>query len=1226
MMDRFKKLATLVKLTPQQRAAARSLRAAGNQARDERQWHKARQHYSEYLVIRPDDFAIWVQLGHVCKESGNLEAADDAYGRARLLSPADSDLLLNLGHLRKRQNQFEAASLFFAEAANIDGNAAALEELKGMPVMALPVPVHPSNQQHSDAEYAVASVITGADFKMAPGIAVGDDGQLKFSGIDPQIHISFGEVFSSSKIALVKIAFEKGASFHADYGTLFYDLGGGYQAGQMIKIPYSDTESCEINLLLAVPSLIYGLRWDPVEGAGGEFKLHNIHARPILNLDDLGEVVRQLGNVDFADSEIGETLLSAEDVCTGLAPFFAKQRLSEADRTIMQPYLTPWSDRNHAYAHWCHLYANPSENDFAEMDRQIQNMSWRPRFSFVMPVYNTPPYLLCEVLDAMLEQNYPDFEICVADDCSPNPEVVQILEDYASRNSQLKFAKRSTNGHISLASNSAASLATGDFIVLVDHDDLIPPYALFVVAAYLNRFPDARILFSDEDKISPSGVHFDPYFKSCYNQYLMYGHNMVSHLGVYQRQLFEEVGGFHKGLEGSQDYDFALRCIDRINPHQIIHIPHVLYHWRQVPGSTSVAADAKDYAAYAARNGINKHFQRQQLPLTSVEGHAPGNHAIDVTHELATSISIIIPTRNGIDVLDECLKSISKCNDFNVEVIVVDNNSDHPDALSYLGRIAKIHPALNVRVLEAPGAFNFSAINNYAAGNCTGDIICFLNNDTQVLSKNWLMRARGLLAIDEIGAVGARLLYPDHTVQHFGIVTGMGGHRIAGGAHLFENGHGYGYFSKHRMIGEFTAVTAACMFVRREDFNGVGGFDPDLAVAYNDIDLCLKIRAIGRRIVCDPSILLEHKESKSRGSDTTPEKAARLEREAAWMKSRWGQQLLEDPYYSPNLSLDRPDFSLAYPPRQMWPWQLTDERPSIASGAIARAPRFFSNKGRNDQGFMAICAILKNESINILEWIAYHHALGVEKFYLYDNNSTDNVRELLSHLIDIGLVDLINWPINPGQLEAYDDFADRHRYNWTWTAFIDLDEFINPFGHDSIVDWIRGMEGASAIALQWMNYGPNQHDLPPEGLLIDNYTTRLMDEHAMHGHVKTIVRTADYIRAQGPHSMHVAGRVVDEYGQDIDQSVNYAILPVRQHQSICINHYYTRSRSEWVAKVGKGLADHRTDATIKRNPAWLDIYEREAIVHDDRITRFSDATRAMLSQLGLPIGPQQGRR
>ncbi|TKV41686.1 hypothetical protein A0U87_03985 [Sphingobium sp. MP9-4] len=1225
MMDRFKKFASLAKLTPQQRSAARAVRMAGNQARDERQWHKAQQHYSEYLNLRSDDFSIWVQLGHVCKEAGDLDAAESAYERARLINPADSDLLLNLGHLRKRQNLFEEAHLFFTQAANIDGNQAALKELNGGWIPATPsLPIiQSSDERRSETEEALAELIKGAKFSMAPGLSLGEEpGLFQFSGMDPQIHFSFTDAIASSKVAVLKIAFEKGEYFPSDFGTLFYDLGAGFQAGQMIMVPYSEGSICEVTLLLAAPALVRGLRWDPIEGAGAEIRLRHIHVEAISSLNALHAAVRCLEATQFADPDVADTLVSADEVCEGLAPFFTKDRLFEADYAVMQPFLTPWSGRHHAYSHWRHIYANPSENDYATMDRMIEEMPWRPRFSFVMPVYNTPPQLLCEVLDAMLEQNYPDFEICLADDCSPNAEVLQILEDYAARCPQVKFVRRKTNGHISLASNSAAKLATGDFIVLVDHDDLIPRYALFVVAAYLNRFPDARILFSDEDKISPSGIYFNPYFKSCFNQYLMYGHNMVSHLGVYQRALFEEVGGFYKGLEGSQDYDLTLRCIDRVDPHQIIHIPHVLYHWRQVPGSTSMAAEAKDYAAYAARNAINRQMQRQNLPLASVEGHAPGNHAIDVTHELDTSISIIIPTRNGIDVLDDCLRSIGKCDTVNTEVVIVDNDSDDPEALAYLGRVAKIHPTLKVRVLKAPGAFNFSAINNLAVENSTGDIVCFLNNDTRILSKSWLIRARGLLAMEEVGMVGGRLLYPDNTIQHFGIVTGMSDHHVAGGVHLFEDGNGYGYFSKHRMMGEFTAVTAACMFVRRADFDAVGGFETDLAVAYNDIDLCLKIRAIGRRILCDPSILVEHKESKSRGSDTTPEKAERLEREAAWMRARWGEQLLEDPYYSPNLSLKRPDFSLAYPPRQAWPWQLTDDKPSIASGAIARAPRFFSAKKRNDQGFLAICAILKNEAINILEWIAYHRALGVEKFYLYNNNSTDNVDALLEPLIEIGLVDLIDWPIRPAQLEAYDDFVDRHRHNWTWTAFIDLDEFINPLEYDSIIDWLQGFKEASAIAVQWMNFGPDGHNTPPDGLLIENYTTRLPDDHAMHGHVKTIVRTADYVKARSPHSMIVSGRIVDEHGEDIDQSVDYAILPVRKHRSICINHYYTRSRSEWAAKLNKGLADHRKDTTVSRNPAWLETYEREAIVPDVRIARFADATRLMLTELGLPAGPQ----
>ncbi|WP_397587159.1 glycosyltransferase [Sphingobium fuliginis] len=1211
-------------LSSRQRQNAVSSRKAGDDARERGQWRRAAEAYDSYLKIRPDDFGIWVQLGHMRKEAGEFDLADRAYERALRLKPNDDDLLLSLGHLRKLQDKGEEAAAFYIRAARDGVNVHALKELRStwLPDSLRSNAMSELNGRDARSEAIISKSLDGISLISALGFVPGSSrGQLRMTGYDPQILMRFPPKIASAPVVALQIAFER-CALQADQGTLFLDIGTGFNSEDFVLLDYPDEPYCAIELLIAAPQAIRALRWDPAEGEASTFVLDYIRCEPIRSIDELmAKVERHHPGSEAGDSDSSDTP-SLTQIREGLIPFFQKGKLTNSDRQIMQPFLPPWTERAHGYAHWLHLYGTPVKADFQRMDAMIQSMGWRPRFSFVMPVYNTPPQLLSEIMDAMLKQNYPDFEICIADDCSTDPQVQNILQKYAYQDQRVKITKRKINGHISLCSNSAAKLATGDYVVLVDHDDLIPPYALFVVAAYLNRFPDARIVFSDEDKISMTGERFDPYFKGCYNQYLMYGHNMVSHLGVYHRPLFEAVGGFRKGLEGSQDYDLFLRCSERVDPHQIIHIPHVLYHWRQVPGSTAISADQKDYAILAARSSIGGHMERLRLPLTSVKGHAPGNSAIAVPRELDTRVSIIIPTRNGVDLLDDCLASIARHNPDNVEILIIDNDSDEAETLNYLESVTEKYPKLDVQVIAAPGPFNFSAINNLAATRAKGEILCFLNNDTEVIESTWLDRARGLLAMGDVGIVGARLLYPDRSIQHFGLVTGMYKHAVAGGVHLFENSHGYGYFSKHRMIGEFTAVTAACLFVRREDFEAVGGFEPQLAVAYNDVDFCLKIRALGRRVLCDPMIQLVHKESKSRGHDVSTQKAARLDREALWMRERWGGRLLEDPYYSSNLSIHRSDFALAYPPRQPWPWSSHNDKPNIASGAIARAPRFVPAGRTGDRGYLAICAILKNEAINILEWIAYHRAIGVEKFYLYDNNSTDHVKDLVEALILDGIVDLIPWPINPGQIEAYDDFADRHGHNWTWAAFIDLDEFINPFGHASLVEWLEGFADASAIAIQWFNFGPNGHDVPPPGLLIESYTTRLCDDHVMHGHVKTIVRMADYDRAQGPHSFHVRGKVVDEYGEEIDQSVNYGLMQPKQHQAICINHYYTRSRQEWQSKIERGLADHGPRSQTVRNPAWIEIYEREATISDNRITKFAEATRKVMSDLNLPIGPQ----
>lgn len=572
-----------------------------------------------------------------------------------------------------------------------------------------------------------------------------------------------------------------------------------------------------------------------------------------------------------------------------------------------------------SYLAWVARYATPDEADYRRMNEIAAGFAIRPCFSFVMPTYNTPIDLLRRCINSMLSQTYRDFEICIADDNSTTPEVADYLERLAASLPRVKLKRRPRNGHISEASNTALGLATGDFVVLVDHDDEIPDYALFTIASYINARPDAAILFSDEDKINIDGRRSDPYFKSEFNEFLMYGHNMISHLGVYRRSLIESVGGFRKGLEGSQDYDLFFRCYEQIRPEQVIHIPHVLYHWRMIPGSTAVSADQKDYAIVAAQAAINGHFERMGKPLRSVPGRAAGNTAVVPSRFVDTSVSVIIPTRNGLDVLKPCIDSVRVTTDpATVEIVIADNGSNEPETLAYLCELRKTGI---VKVVSLPGEFNFSAINNQAVRHSSGEILCFLNNDAEVLSPTWLERARALLAIPEIGGVGARLIYPDGTVQHMGVTLGMGPHRVAGHPHNGIPKSHPGYFSKGFLIAEFSAVTAACLFVRRSDFESVGGFDESLTVAYNDVDLCLRLRSRGLKIICDPDAELTHKESRTRGSDQEGERARRLDSEAEAMRNRWKDLLVTDPYFSLNHSLDSASFLAAAPPRQKMPWE-----------------------------------------------------------------------------------------------------------------------------------------------------------------------------------------------------------------------------------------------------------------------------------------------------------------
>jgi len=393
---------------------------------------------------------------------------------------------------------------------------------------------------------------------------------------------------------------------------------------------------------------------------------------------------------------------------------------------------------------------------------------------------------------------------------------------------------------------------------------------------------------------------------------LMEGQNMFSHLGVYATDLVRRVGGFREGFEGSQDHDLVLRCSSQLRREQIVHIPRVLYHWRVHPQSTAGGAKAKPYTVQAAERAISEHLQRRALPLRQVSWTPVGFRAELALPEPPPRVSVIIPTRNGLKVLRPCLTSLlerTRYSDF--EVLVVDNGSDEPATLQFL---ADLEQQGRIRVLPDPSPFNYSALNNRAVQKASGELICLLNNDIEVIDPGWLEELVVQALRPGVGAVGARLLYPNRTLQHGGVLLGVGG--VANHAHLGWPGDHPGYFSRAQLTQEMAAVTGACLLVRRSYYEAVGGLNEEqLTVAFNDVDFCLKLLEQGLQNVYAPAARLIHHEAVSRGQDLSPEKAARFAAEVAWMQQRWGDQLHHDTAYNPNLSLDNPHFRLAWPPR-----------------------------------------------------------------------------------------------------------------------------------------------------------------------------------------------------------------------------------------------------------------------------------------------------------------------
>lgn len=571
-------------------------------------------------------------------------------------------------------------------------------------------------------------------------------------------------------------------------------------------------------------------------------------------------------------------------------------------------------DRND-YAAWLRRYDLLDDERRAALRTRQGFFAVQPLISVVMPTYNPNPAWLVEVIESVRQQIYPHWELCIADDCSSNAEIRTILERYQREDSRIKVVFRSQNGHISAASNSAIEVATGEWIALLDHDDLLSEQALFWIAEAINQKPDVRLIYSDEDKVDADGVRFGAYFKTDWNRPLFYSQNMISHLGVYHTALVREVGGFQVGMEGSQDYDLALRCIERIEDHQIHHVARVLYHWRVHQESTAMSSDAKPYAQMAGERALTAHFARRGVKAT-IERVKDSYRVRYALPEQLPLVSLIIPTRNGLDLLRTCVQSVLALTTYpHYEILIVDNGSDDPATLDWL---ADVQGNQRVRVLRDDRPFNYSALNNGAVRHARGELLGLLNNDLEVITPDWLDEMVSHALQPGIGAVGARLWYPDNTLQHGGVIVGLGG--VAGHAHVHMARQHAGYFGRTSLLSAFSAVTAACLVIRKSIFEEVGGLnETDLAVAFNDVDFCLRVRELGYTNMLTPYAELYHYESATRGLDDTPEKSARFNREVEYMKQRWEPLLQHDPAYSPNLSLLYSDFSLAWPPRSAVP-------------------------------------------------------------------------------------------------------------------------------------------------------------------------------------------------------------------------------------------------------------------------------------------------------------------
>ena len=647
-------------------------------------------------------------------------------------------------------------------------------------------------------------------------------------------------------------------------------------------------------------------------------------------------------------------------------------------------------DEDYDYPEW-QLKTAMSEADINAQREAWKSFSFKdgraPLISIVIPAYNTSEKYLAMLFDSIKAQTYPVFEVIVADGSEEgNTSVEETVRCFAADDDRFIYVGLGGNRGISGNTNAGLEAAKGDFTALCDHDDELPPWALYKVAEAISKNPKAKFIYTDEDKIDFDGkAFFEPHFKSDMNMELLCSVNYICHLSVIRRDLLERVGGFREEFDGAQDHDFFFRCLEeataderrllddkafikngaeclrgnfsdesiellkegRFISETVVHVPEICYHWRCHKGSTASDPKAKLYAFEAGSRAVGAHYERMGIPYENVEkGVTYGYyHTVYKKPEKGDElplVSVIIPNKDHIEDLDKCIRSVIDGSEYkNIEFIIAENNSDRAETFAYYelidnykgadgvraediaakkgidmsssgnikDRFATLDESIPVRVVYWDGIFNYSAINNFGTGFANGSILLFLNNDVELISPESLTEMVNLTVRESTGIVGARLMYGDDTIQHAGVIVGLGG--IAGAAFVGLHEKENSYMHRMMCMQDLSAVTAACLMMRKEIFEAVGGFREELAVAFNDIDLCMKVRALGKLVIYDPYVTFHHYESKSRGLEDTPEKVQRFNNEIAVFAHYWGGILEHgDPYYNTNLTLRKANFAL----------------------------------------------------------------------------------------------------------------------------------------------------------------------------------------------------------------------------------------------------------------------------------------------------------------------------
>ena len=555
------------------------------------------------------------------------------------------------------------------------------------------------------------------------------------------------------------------------------------------------------------------------------------------------------------------------------------------------------------YGPWYEAYV-PDES---ELEKQRKHrFTYEPLISVAVPAFCTPETFLIQMVESLLAQTYSNWELCIANGSPEDTVMKGVLEQYMKKDSRIRVSELTENKGIAGNTNAALEMAEGEFVGLLDHDDLLAPNALYEVVRALEADRELDAVYTDEDKVTTElDEHFQPHLKPDFNLDLLRSNNYICHFFVVRRSVVKKAGGFRQEFDGAQDHDFIFRCVEIAR--KVGHIPEILYHWRTHKASTADNPASKMYAFDAGKRAIEAHLER-----TGTEGvvtHTPDLGFFRVKYPVQGNplVSIIIPNKDEKETLKDCIESIRKKTEYeNYEIIIVENNSTTEEIFQYYKELSQ-DP--RIRLLRWKKEFNYSAINNYGVSHARGEYLLFLNNDVKIITPGWIKEMLGVCQRPEVGAVGVKLIYPDNTIQHAGCVIGIGG--IAG--HMFVDmpANRTGYLHKASILQDMSAVTAACMMMKRTAFEEAGGFTEKLSVAFNDVDLCLKVRKNKKLIVYDPYVELYHMESKTRGAEDSTEKVRRFQEEIEYMRCQWIDILKNgDPYYNKNLSLTKWNYSL----------------------------------------------------------------------------------------------------------------------------------------------------------------------------------------------------------------------------------------------------------------------------------------------------------------------------